>query len=289
MVFAADGDGVISRVEFKVLGAYSFLANDMERYCRTTDSDGLGNYKLNFILPHNYTSELHREMLEYDNGHLVSVADYYAMCSDSIRSRFGIDHMGFMMQLCLLHCVLDFDGENSTGRFLARKAEELAGAIPQFTDRAICHHAVDVYRRFVIEHEGNVRMDAEASTPGDSLFQSLKRNMPATSFTWISGASDAGLVVRECSTNAHSSRNTKMLQSVFSTSAMKETRHANQARSSCPRIKFRASISSFRPMNGTSSPTSFSSTPFPSRSLSIGMVTSLRRMEHLPQQNLTNC
>lgn len=174
MVFAADGDGVISRMEFNVLGAYSFLANDMERYSRTTDSDELGNYKLNFILPHNYTYELHREMLEYDKGHLVSVADYYAMCSDSIRSRFGIDHAGFMMQLCMLHCVLDFDGENSTGRFLTRKAEELAGAIPQFTDRAICHHAVDVYRRFVVEHEGNVRMDAEASTPGDFLFQSLK-------------------------------------------------------------------------------------------------------------------
>lgn len=176
MVFAAAGDRVISHMGFNVLNTYLFLANDMERYNRTTDSDELGNYKQNFILPHNYASELHREMLEYDNGHLVSVADYYAMCSDSIRSRFGFDHTGFMMQLCLLHCVLDFDdAENSaTDKFLTRKAEELAGAIPQFTDRAICHHAVDVYRRFVAEHEGHVRMDAAASTPGDLLFQSLK-------------------------------------------------------------------------------------------------------------------
>lgn len=175
MVFAADGDAVISNLEFNVLNTFLFMANDMERYSRTTDSDELGNYKQGFILPHNYNSELHCEMLEYDNGHLISVADYYAMCSDSIRSRFGFDHTGFMMQLCLLHCVLDFGDETPTDRFLTRKAEELAGAIPQFSDRAICHHAVDAYRRFVVEHEGNVRVDAEISTPGDSLFKSLKK------------------------------------------------------------------------------------------------------------------
>ena len=78
------------------------------------------------------------------------------------------------MQLCLLHRVLDFDNEASEDWFLTRKAEELAGAIPQFTYPSICHHAVDVYRRFVIEREGNARMYASNSTPGDALFQSLK-------------------------------------------------------------------------------------------------------------------
>ena len=50
----------------------------------------------------------------------------------------------------------------------------MAGAIPQFTDPSICHHAVDAYRRFVIEREGSARIDASNPTPGDSLFQSLK-------------------------------------------------------------------------------------------------------------------
>ena len=174
MVFAADGGSVINNMEFSVLSAYLFLANNMQRWSKSTDSDELRNYKQDFILPHNYAPELHREMLEFDNGHLISVANYYAMCSDSIRSRFGFDHTGFMMQLCLLHRVLDFEDEESTDRFLTRKAEELAGAMPQFTDPSICHHAVDVYRRFVIEREGNARMDARAATPGDSLFESLK-------------------------------------------------------------------------------------------------------------------
>lgn len=174
MVFAADGGGVINNMEFMVLNAYLFLSNDMQRWSKTTDSDELGSYKQNFILPHNYDPALHREMLAFDKGHLVSVADYYAMCSDSIRSRFGLSNTGFMMQLCLLHRVLDFDFEGSDDWFLTRKAEEFAGAIPQFTDPSICHHAVDVYRRFVIEREGNARMDASNSTPGDSLFQSLK-------------------------------------------------------------------------------------------------------------------
>ena len=174
MIFAADGSGVINNMEFFVLNAYLFLANNMERWSKSTDSDELGNYKENFVLPHNYDPALHREMLEFDKGHLLSLADYYAMCSDSIRSRFKLDNTGFMMQLCLLHRVLDFDFECSDGWFLTRKAEELAGAIPQFTASSICHHAVDVYRRFVIEREGNARMEASVSTPGDSLFQSLK-------------------------------------------------------------------------------------------------------------------
>lgn len=174
MIFAADGSGVINNMEFFVLNAYLFLANNMERWSKSTDSDELGNYKENFVLPHNYDPALHREMLEFDKGHLLSVADYYAMCSDSIRSRFKLDHTGFMMQLCLLHRVLDFDYEDSAEWFLTRKAEELAAAMPLFTASSICHHAVDVYRRFVIEREGNARMEASVSTPGDSLFQSLK-------------------------------------------------------------------------------------------------------------------
>lgn len=174
MVFAADGGGVINNMEFSVLNAYLFLANDMERWSKTTDSDELGNYKENFILPHGYDPALHREMLEYDQGHLMSVSDYYALCSDSIRSRFKLNHTGFMMQLCLLHRVLDFDHEGSDNWFLTRKAQELAGAIPQFTDRTICHHAVDAYRRFVIEREGSAQMSSSTSTPGDTLFQSLK-------------------------------------------------------------------------------------------------------------------
>jgi len=174
MVLAADGGGVVNNMEFQVLNAYLFLANNMERWSKTTDSDELGNYKENFVLPHDYDPALHREMLEFDKGRLVSVADYYAVCSDSIRSRFGLHNTGFMMQLCLLHRVLDFDCENSPDWFLTRKAEELAAAIPQFTATSICHHAVDIYRRFVIQREGNARMEASASTPGDSLFQSLK-------------------------------------------------------------------------------------------------------------------
>ena len=174
MVFAADGGGVINNMEFSVLNAYLFLANNMERWSKSTDSNELGNYIDNFVLPHDYDPVLHREMLEYDKGHLISAAEYYAMCSDSIRARFQLDHTGFMMQLCLLHRVLDFDYEGSPDFFLTRKAEELAGAMPQFTDRAICHHAVDAYRRFVIEREGSAQISSSTSTPGDSLFQSLK-------------------------------------------------------------------------------------------------------------------
>ncbi len=173
MIFAADGSGVINNMEFHVFNAYLFLANDMERYSKTTDSDELGNYKENFILPHDYAPELHLEMLDYDKGHLVSVVGYYAMCSDSIRSRFGLNNTGFMMQLCLLHRVLDFDQEGAADWFLNRKAEELAGAMPQLTDPSICHHAVNAYRRFVIEREGTVSTPAAATTPGDSLFHSI--------------------------------------------------------------------------------------------------------------------
>jgi len=173
MVFAADANGIFNNMEFYVFNAYLFLRNDMQRWCKSTDPDELKSYKDNFILPYDYDPALHREMLEFEKGHLVSKTDYYAKCSDNIRSRFGIDNTGFMMQLCLLHHVLAFDLDDYPDLFPTRKAEEFAGAIPQFTDRAISHHAVDAYRRFVIEREG-IRMEASNSTPGDTLFQSLK-------------------------------------------------------------------------------------------------------------------
>lgn len=172
MLFAEESGKIINGLEFQVFNAYHFLQNEMERWTKSTDSDELGNYKANFILPHDYAPALHRKMLDYDKGHLLSVGDYYAMASDSIRSRFNLDRNGFLMQLCLLHRVLDFDEETSPDWYLNKKAEELAAAIPQLTDPAICHHAVDAYRRFVIEREGRAATSTH-STPGDSLFQAL--------------------------------------------------------------------------------------------------------------------
>ena len=173
VLFADDGGHLINAMEFYGLNAYLFLRNAMVRWTKSTDSDELGNYKANFILPHDYDAALHREMLEYDKGRLLTVSDYYAMASDSIRTRYGLDRTGFMMQLCLLHRVLDFDEEGSPDWYLNKKAEELAGAMPQFTDPAICHHAIDAYRRFVVEREGRAVAASSAATPGDSIFQSL--------------------------------------------------------------------------------------------------------------------
>lgn len=82
------------------MGWKKHKVRELDQIARAIDTDTITVLKgcsshakdvLKTSLPHNYTSELHREMLEYDNGHLVSMADYYAMCSDSIRSRFGID------------------------------------------------------------------------------------------------------------------------------------------------------------------------------------------------------
>lgn len=173
VLFAEYGGHLINSMEFYCLNAYLFLGNNMERWAKSTDSDELGIYKENFILPRDYDAALHREMLDYDKGRLLTVSDYYAMASDSIRTRYGLDRTGFMMQLCLLHRVLDFDEEGSPDWFLNKKAEELSGAMRQFTDPAICHHAVDAYRHFVAEREGRAVAASSAATPGDSIFQSL--------------------------------------------------------------------------------------------------------------------
>ena len=176
MVLAERGGWVISYMRSHAFFDYFALSNYMNRGVKGSDSKQLANYKEYFVLPHDYDSELHRQMLEYDKGHLLSVADYYAICSDSIRLRYKLNKTGFMMQLSLLHEVLYFneDEDEFTDGFLNREAEQLAGAFTQFTDPIICHHAVDAYRRFVIKTEGVVAATPSIATPGDSIFQSLK-------------------------------------------------------------------------------------------------------------------
>lgn len=170
MLFAMNADYMINHLEFGPLRDYLFLGNAIRRECNSNDADFLVDYKLDFILPATYTQENHKILLDCRNDTLLSVADYYQMATDSIRSRFGLSN-NFMMQICLLHCIFN-DDDMSSEDYHHMMAERFAGAIPQITDKIVSRHAVEAYRKFVVRHE--VRTPAASTSPaGDSIFNSL--------------------------------------------------------------------------------------------------------------------
>lgn len=171
MLFALNADYMINHLEFGPFYDYLFLGNDIGMECSDNDADFLADYKQNFILPATYNNEDHRLLLDCRNGSLLSVADYYQMATDSIRSRFGFHH-NFMMQICLLHCIFDDEDISSEDWYLHTMAERFAGAIPQITDKIVSWYAVKAYRKFVIRHE--VRTQTASTSPeGDFIFNSL--------------------------------------------------------------------------------------------------------------------
>lgn len=158
-------------MEFGPLDAYIYLGDQLNRECSSLDPKPLTNYKENFVLPALYDSKMHRKMREHYQDRLLSVADYYQMASDSICSRSRL-HNNFMMQICLLHAVLDMDEETAEEQYLYTMAERFAGAIPLFTDKIVAHRAVDAYRKFVVSKEGH-KPEVSLSPEGDALFNAL--------------------------------------------------------------------------------------------------------------------
>lgn len=172
MLFALKADFFINELKFGPLDAYLYLANDMDTECDDDFSDLLAEYKMDFILPATYNDMDHRQLLDCRNGNLLSVADYYQMATDSIRSRFGFRN-NFMMQICLMQEILNNNDEYPEEGYLHVVAERFAAAIPQITDKIVSQRAVEAYRQFVIRREASRTPVASASSEGDSIFNSL--------------------------------------------------------------------------------------------------------------------
>lgn len=171
MLFADGGSHLINNLEFDPLDAFIYLGDEFYGESGSQDPDRLADYKENLVLPSTYDRQDHEKMLEYRQGRLLSVADYYRMAGDSICSRLGL-HNNFMMQICLLHEIMRDAKDASEAWFPHTLAERFAGAIPQFAHKIVAHRAVDAYRKFVAGREGR-RPEASASPEGDALFSAL--------------------------------------------------------------------------------------------------------------------
>lgn len=177
ILMAEYADILINSLEFGPMGAYMFLGNGFDDTTSDMDSEDMTIYKVHYALPALYDREEHRNMLEFRNGKLLSVAEYYQMATDTICSIYGLKN-SFMMQVCLAHEVLrdamrEMEGESEVeGWFFRTVAERLAGAIPQFTNRLVAQRVVDTYRHFVAKKEG-LRPEPSLSLEGDSIFNAL--------------------------------------------------------------------------------------------------------------------
>lgn len=172
MLFTRYGSGMINKLEYGPLDGYIYLANRIDQSVRGNEPEYIEEYKELFILPAAYNSQEHQQILASRDGGLLTIADYYQMAADSIRSRFNLTSNNFLMQVCLLHYALNVEFEIKDEWFMRTMAERFAGAIPQFENKLVAYRAVEKYRKFVIEKEGRMP-EVSLSPEGDALFDAL--------------------------------------------------------------------------------------------------------------------
>jgi peroxiredoxin len=111
-------------------------------------------------------------MLAVHGGRLLSIADYYKMACDTIHEKFGITSGSFIEQMSLLHHIA-YDKDDEVNEVLVNiKTEQLAGAIPLFTNRQVAFRAVKMYQE-LINSQRQALMAAAPVTKGDSIFHKI--------------------------------------------------------------------------------------------------------------------
>ena len=170
MVFAAHD--VVNALEYSAFVTITMLSNKLHVACANTDSKEMQQYKSEFILPEQYSETAHNQMLAVHGGRLLSIADYYKMACDTIHEKFGITSGSFIEQMSLLHHIA-YDKDDEVNEELVNlKTEQLAGAIPLFTNRQVAFRAVKMYQE-LINSQRQALMAAAPVTKGDSIFHKI--------------------------------------------------------------------------------------------------------------------
>ena len=173
MLFAIDSPGhVFSYTSLCLMLDVSWGANSLRLDPRSDDPADIQTYKHDFLLPSNFDVKLHSEMLALRKDSLFTMADYFRTTTQATMKRFSLKHFDFMLQMAL--CRYTFDEVRFNDEMTAdRMAANFAAVMPYFSHSAVAHHALDVYRQFVIRSEGKVEQTASLSPEGDAIFERI--------------------------------------------------------------------------------------------------------------------
>lgn len=167
-----DPSFLISYVGVYIMIDISMMRNKLILGTRNDDSPIDEAYKTEMVLPHDFDAEQHRRMLKMRQDTLFSVSDYYRQASETIVSRYGLKRIGFMQQMVLCQNVFREDriDEHSNPDHVAAA---FAAIVPLITHPIVAHHAVDRYRQYVRQREGNVAEAETTISEADDAFQRI--------------------------------------------------------------------------------------------------------------------
>ena len=103
---------------------------------------------------------------------LYTISDYYKDALQVITSRYGLKGGNFMQQMMLCLDIFEegrIDEESDSDDVAAN----FAGAIPLLTNPIVAHHALDLYRQYVINREGKGDKVTSATPEADAIFQRI--------------------------------------------------------------------------------------------------------------------
>ena len=136
MLFVEDASTLINRVEYYMMPDFIFLRNSNSFNLQKDDDVG-----------------------------------YYQQAVQVIKSRYGIESIGCMGQTALCHHVFR---ERDEDEFTPDQMASLfAAAIPHINHPVVAHHALQAYRQYVKQYEGNQETVASSTPEGDAIFQRI--------------------------------------------------------------------------------------------------------------------
>ena len=103
---------------------------------------------------------------------LYPISDYYRDASQTITSRYGLKGGNFMQQMMLCLDIFE-EGRIDEDSNPDDVAANFAGAIPLITNPVVAHHALNLYRQYVINREGKGDKTASATPEADAVFQRI--------------------------------------------------------------------------------------------------------------------
>ena len=184
-------DIMFSFMGMVLMGDIHFMSNGLNIGYTNKDNADVIAYKQYFLLPHLYDADFHRDILSLRQDTLLTIADYYRLAMEKIKSRFNLKKNDFMQQVALCRDIFneehlgagdEEDGDDEDGDDDEEYDDEayspdnfaacFAGGIPYLNNPIVAYHAVDRYRKYVVRREGKV-VDESVTPEADKIFQRI--------------------------------------------------------------------------------------------------------------------
>ena len=174
MMFAVSKpEFLVNYMQFYMMTDVGFMDNSLRIAVHPQqDKAEVVAYKSEFYLPRNFNAELHQRLLPLRADSLLTIADYYRMATESIRTGYHLKKNDFLLQVAVCR---DIFQESHLDKSFSpdAMAAMFAAGIPIFEHPVVAHHALEAYRQYVINREGQSILNASTTPEADAIFERI--------------------------------------------------------------------------------------------------------------------